>query len=112
MNYKIEAIPYFSREIKKLAKKYPSLKNGFADLIDSLKTKPKQGVSLGNNCYKIRLAISSKGKGKSGGSRVMTHLKISKTTIYLLSIYDKSEKENISDTELKELLKNIPSWQT
>jgi hypothetical protein len=50
------------------------------------------------------MAIASKGKGKSGGSRVITFVKISQTTVYLLSIYDKSEKENISDGELKELL--------
>ena len=64
-------------------------------------------MPLGNNCYKIRMAISSKNKGKSGGSRVITFVKISQTTVYLLSIYDKSEKENISDSELKELLNSL-----
>ena len=54
------------------------------------------------------MAITSKGKGKSGGSRVITHWHISQTTVYLLSIYDKSEKESISDKELKELLNHIP----
>ena len=54
------------------------------------------------------MAITSKGKGKSGGSRVITHLKVSHTSVYLLSIYDKSDQENISDKELKELLKEIP----
>jgi len=54
------------------------------------------------------MAITSKGKGKSGGSRVITHVQISKSTIYLLSIYDKSEKESISNKELNELLKQIP----
>lgn len=104
MSYEIVAIPNFRKELKKLAKKYPSLKEEFAVLLDSLEVNPLQGVSLGNNCYKIRMAIASKGKGKSGGSRVITFVKISRTTVYLLSIYDKSEKENISDSELKELL--------
>jgi hypothetical protein len=53
------------------------------------------------------MAISSKGKGKSGGARIITYLQILAHTVYLLSIYDKSEKENISDKELKELLKFI-----
>lgn len=104
MSYEIVAIPNFRKELKKLAKKYPSLKEDFGVLLESLEVNPLQGVSLGNNCYKIRMAIASKGKGKSGGSRVITFVKISQTTVYLLSIYDKSEEENISDSELKELL--------
>ena len=109
MSYELIAIPNFKREIKKLAKKFPSLKNDFAQLLESLQQEPTQGTSLGNNCYKIRMAVSSKGKGKSGGSRVVTHLKVSYTAVYLLSIYDKSDQENISDKELKELLKEIPA---
>lgn len=108
MSYEVIAIPNFKREIKKLAKKFPSLKNDFAQLVESLQEEPSQGTPLGNNCYKIRMAITSKGKGKSGGSRVITHLKISHTAVYLLSIYDKSDQESISDKELKELLKEIP----
>ena len=54
------------------------------------------------------MAIASKGKGKSGGARVITYFQVVKSTIYLLTIYDKSEKENITDAELFGLLKNIP----
>lgn len=54
------------------------------------------------------MAIASKGKGKSGGARIITNFVIADTTIYLLSIYDKSEKENFSDKELEELLRSIP----
>ena len=108
MSYDIVAIPNFRRKLKKLAKKYPSIKTDFIDLLESLQQKPKQGTALGNNCYKIRMAVTSKGKGKSGGARMITYLQISRTTIYLLSIYDKSDKENISDKELTELLKHIP----
>ncbi len=50
------------------------------------------------------MAISSKGKGKSGGSRVITCVKVVNEDIYLLAIYDKSDKENISDKELDLLL--------
>jgi mRNA-degrading endonuclease RelE of RelBE toxin-antitoxin system len=108
MSYNVTAIPNFRRELKKLAKKFSSLKDDFVKLIASLQIEPFQGKSLGNNCYKIRMAIASKGKGKSGGSRIITYLQISQTTVYLLSIYDKSNKENIPDKELKELLKFIP----
>nr|WP_255353670.1 type II toxin-antitoxin system RelE/ParE family toxin [Pedobacter sp. R20-19] len=62
---------------------------------------------MGKNCFKIRIAITSKGKGKSGGARVITNFIITESTVYLLSIYDKSEQDNISDKELLELLKEI-----
>lgn len=77
-------------------------------LVKTLKQNPKQGTSLGNNCFKIRLAIASKRKGKSGGARIITHLLISEKSVFLLSIYDKSEHENITNRELLELLKWIP----
>ena len=94
--------------MKRLAKKYPSLKAEYIELVQSLKQEPEQGTPLGNNCYKIRLAIASKGKGKSGGSRVITYVQVLQTTVYLLTIFDKSEKENIPDKELEALLKEIP----
>ena len=73
-----------------------------------MKEKPEQGTALGKNCFKIRLAIASKGKGKSGGARVITNIIISDTTVYLLAIYDKANKENLSNKELQELLDNVP----
>jgi len=107
MSYSVIAVPKFKKELKKLAKKYPSLKVEFATLIESLETEPEQGTALGKNCYKIRLAIKSKGKGKSGGARVITNIAISDTIVYLLSIYDKADKEKLTDKELKELLKSV-----
>jgi hypothetical protein len=84
------------------------LKNDLSELIESLSIDPEQGKALGNNFYKVRLAISSKGKGKSGGARVITYLKVTATTVYLSAIYDKSEKNSISDTELEQIFKSIP----
>ncbi|MEM6767466.1 MAG: type II toxin-antitoxin system RelE/ParE family toxin, partial [Bacteroidota bacterium] len=69
-----------------------------------LSKNPTSGTHLGKQIYKNRLAIRSKGKGKSGGARVITYVKISASLILLLSIYDKSEKTTISDSELKELI--------
>jgi hypothetical protein len=77
-------------------------------LLESLEIAPEQGTSLGRNCYKIRLAIKSKGNGKSGGTRVITNIVVAETTVYLLSIYDKTDKDNLTDKELKELLKDVP----
>jgi mRNA-degrading endonuclease RelE of RelBE toxin-antitoxin system len=108
MSYKVISIPKFEKELKILTKKYPSLKNEYIELVHSLKLEPEQGTSIGNNCYKIRLGIASKGKGKSGGARVITYVFVTDSTVFLLSIYDKSVKANISDNELKALLKFIP----
>ncbi|WP_291069249.1 MULTISPECIES: type II toxin-antitoxin system RelE family toxin [Empedobacter] len=107
MSYNIIATPEFLKEAKKLGKKYRSLKEDLAVLIEELQQNPTLGTALADNCYKIRLAIKSKGKGKSGGARVITHLFIENETIYLLSLYDKSEQNSISDKEIKDLLKLI-----
>jgi mRNA-degrading endonuclease RelE of RelBE toxin-antitoxin system len=107
MSYNVRTISVFEKQARRLSKKYPSLKNELLKLIQSLKDEPVQGSSLGNNCYKIRIAISSKGKGKSGGGRVITNIAIFERIVYLLSIYDKSEKADLTPGELKALLMEI-----
>lgn len=79
-----------------------------AVLFDSLSNNPEQGTSFGNNFFKIRISISSKGKGKSGGARVITYVKISGPEVFLTSIYDKSEKNTISNKELELIFNLIP----
>lgn len=95
----------FLKDIRKLKKKYVSIANDFENLLESLKQNPLQGDALGKNCYKVRMAIASKGVGKSYGARAITCVKIINDTIFLLSIYDKSNKKDISDQELDFLLK-------
>jgi mRNA-degrading endonuclease RelE of RelBE toxin-antitoxin system len=107
MNFEIKTLPRFEKEIRRLAKKYPSLKSDYAKLLEELKSNPFGGISLGNQCYKIRMAIASKGKGKSGGSRVIYYLQITEACIYMLAIFDKSEKENIPENELLKLIQTI-----
>ena len=97
----------FLREFKKLKKKYPSLFNDVDKLTESLQENPTMGKPLGRDCYKVRMAISSKNQGKSGGARVITCVKIVDDTLYLLSIYDKSEQENIPDDEIDAVLKSL-----
>ena len=105
MSYKIVATPDFERELKRLSRKYPSLAKDYAALLELLDSNPKQGISLGNNCYKIRLAITSKRQGKSGGARVITYVTIVKETVYLIGIYDKSEQGSMTDKQISERLK-------
>lgn len=108
MNYDIKIYPQFEREIKRLSKKYHSIKEDFANLVDSLKENPTQGAELGKGVHKVRMAITSKGKGKSGGARVITliiALSEEDAEIGLHYIYDKSERVSISDKELLDILK-------
>jgi mRNA-degrading endonuclease RelE of RelBE toxin-antitoxin system len=105
MSYKIVPTIEFEKELKKLAKKYLSLKTDLQILAQSLSINPVQGVSLGNICYKIRLAITSKGKGKSGGARIITFVKVINEIVLLITIYDNSLKENITTKELNGQLK-------
>jgi len=105
MSFNIVVTDGFKKHAKSIAKKHHSLKSDLDKLIGSLEENPIQGEPIGKDCYKVRMAITSKGKGKSGGSRVITCVKIVNQTAYLLTIYDKSDKENISDNELDELLR-------
>ena len=110
MSFNIETIDEFERELKRLSKKYPSIKDDYENLLYSLIDNPCQGIPLGKDCYKIRMAISSKNQGKSGGARVITYVKILKEKIYLIAIFDKSDMENISDSELNDRLDNIDDF--
>jgi len=108
MSYKVKTTDVFEKQAKRLTKKYASLKKELLLLVQQLKENPEEGTAIGKNCFKIRIAIASKGKGKSGGGRIITNIVLTGNVVYLLSIYDKSEKENLTDKELEELLASIP----
>ena len=108
MNCKITVTPDFLRELKRLSKRYRSLKTDLTKLGEELRLNPFLGTALGHRLRKVRLAITSKGKGKSGGARVITYTVIlaqADTEIKLITIYDKSERDNISDAELLNILR-------
>lgn len=107
MNVTIIPDPEFKRQAKRLAKKYHSLKGDLITLQNELMANPYTGVDLGNNTRKVRMAILSKGKGKSGGARVITYVVNQlgdNYSVRLLTIYDKSEIANVSDSYLKMLV--------
>lgn len=109
MSCTVKYSPEFAKNLKKLSKRYPSILDDLNSLVESLKLNSCQGVDLGNGFRKIRLRISSKGKGKSAGARVITFnfiLSSNDFNIVLLAIYDKSDRENISLKEIKAILKN------
>jgi len=109
MNYKVIPVDKFKKEAKRLIKKYPSLKLELTELAKSLSIKPTQGNALGSDAYKIRVPIKSKGKGKSGGARLITYVVTPQKEIYLLTIYDKAEFESIDDKTLRRIIAVIPT---
>ena len=94
MNYRIKTSHSFDKEMKRLGKRYASMIEDYASLLDELERNPRLGTDLGGGLRKIRMAIASKGRGKSGGSEVN-----------LLYIYDKAERESISIKEIEGLLR-------
>jgi mRNA-degrading endonuclease RelE of RelBE toxin-antitoxin system len=107
MKFNVSTTPSFKKDLKRLAKKYNSLKFEFLTLIEILEKNPLYGTFIGNSCYKIRLSIASKGKGKSGGARIITYVQVTNKSVLLISIFDKSEQETLSPKQLADILKDI-----
>ncbi len=105
MKFQVNLTPDFEVQFKRLAKKYCSLPKDLSQLVDSLTQNPDQGLALGHNVYKIRLAITSKGKGKSGGARVITFVIKHESELYLVAIFDKGEVDSLSKSQITDLLK-------
>ncbi len=93
MEIKVVPTDNFIKELKRLSKKHRNILSDIAELSKELKSNPRMGTDLGQNVYKVRLAISGTNKGKSGGARVITYLKIIAETVYLAEIYLKNEHD-------------------
>lgn len=109
MNYSIVFDKSFEKEVKRLSKRYPSLKSDLIEFQEEIYANPQiRGPISATGLRKIRMRISSKGRGKSGGARVISFtvvVAIDETEINLLYIYDKAERESISLKEIEELLR-------
>jgi mRNA-degrading endonuclease RelE of RelBE toxin-antitoxin system len=103
VSFKIETTPRFEKDVKKLCKRFPKLKEDLIQLIAELKNNPTMGTHLGNNIYKIRLQNSSVSSGKSGGFRVISYYFV-EDTLFLVTMYSKSDRKNILDNELKKII--------
>ena len=106
MSYSVKITPHFDKEVKRIAKKHKGFKSDLAKLIDDLEKNPTMGTDLGQNVYKIRLAISGTNKGKSGGARVITYVIVVIGTVFLAEIYLKSEHDTIDADLIVQRLKD------
>ena len=102
----IKSLDPFKKEVKKLAKRYKQISLDLKNLQSRLVDDPKAGISVGGNCYKIRLANSSVPVGKSGGFRVVYYYIDQNNTVYLMSIYSKNDYESISESTLQAILRD------
>ena len=104
MSYKVIPTPEFIKNLKALKKKYKSIKEDVLRVANELEENPTMGTKLGSNTFKIRVKNSNNNKGKSAGYRMITYCINEQNELFLVTIYSKTEKENILDLELKELI--------
>ena len=107
MEYRIKTSKAFDREIKRLSKRYHSMADDYERLLNEIEGNPHLGTDLGGGLRKIRMAITLKGRGKSGGARVITFtvvVSVAEAEINLLYIYDKAERSSISKKEIAQLI--------
>ena len=106
MSFKVKTTPDFNKGVKRIAKKHKSILESVLKLIDDLELNPTLGTPLGQNLYKIRLAVSGTNKGKSGGARVITYVVVTNEVVILTEIYLKSEQDSFDNDRLIERLKD------
>ncbi len=104
MSFNVDLAPRFEKDVKSLKRRYKLIKNDLSKLISELKENPYIGTPLGNGIYKIRVANSSIPTGKSGGFRAITLVRVIENRVTLLTIYSKTDRENILDKELQEII--------
>ena len=109
-NVTVSVSDYFAKEAKRLAKKYPSFKQDYKDFLDSIKENPLQGDEITKNIRKIRMTIKSKGKGKSGGARVITFnvlTNVENGQVVFLLLYDKEDASTVKVNVVKQLVQDM-----
>jgi len=107
MIFKVIPSHRFLKDVKTLSKKYKSIKNDIDDMSELLRANPRSGTDLGKGLYKIRLKSSDMARGKRGGFRIIYYLLTQDKKIYLLTIFSKTEVENIDLNKLHEILEDV-----
>ena len=105
MIYEVIVLVDFRRTAKKIVRKHPKFKTDLARIVKSLKSDPTQGTAIGENRYKIRVAISGSGRGKSSGVRVYTYVVVRDAVVYLVAMHTKAERATLKDQEINTILR-------
>lgn len=110
MSFEVSTTPEFESQAKKLNKRHRSFKNDLMEFVISLRENPFQGVELSPGIRKIRMAITSKGRGKSGGARIITYTVVTaemEGKVYLMNVYEKSDFSTVELSVIKEIVSNL-----
>ena len=110
MNFEIQTSSYFDAEAKRLAKRHRSFIEDLQDFRDSILKNPYQGTELSLGIRKVRLTIGSKGRGKSGGARVITFTYLvdeKDGVVILLLLYDKADASSIKMNVVRKIIKDL-----
>ena len=110
MPYNVQLTSSFKRSVKKLKRRYPHIQDDIREGIEVLLHTPQLGVIVSGSggIRKVRLANRDARRGKSGGYRLLYYLEDEETqALYLLLVYSKSDRENVTKRELKQLLDEI-----
>ena len=112
MKYQVMITPRFEKDIKAYKKRFPKIDEDMDEVINQLEKGNFLGdqineVHLPNDegVYKVRVANTSARQGKSGGFRLVYYVVKNQWEIYLLTIYSKTDKSNISDKEIIKIIK-------
>jgi len=110
MSYQIRTIPPFEKAARALAKRYRNLKKDLEQVTKSMEQDPYFGVAIPGYegaVWKLRIANTSAKRGKQGGFRIIYFIEKTIETCYLLTIYSKTDKSDVSLKELEDLLKAL-----
>lgn len=110
MSFEVSTTPEFERQAKTLQKRHRSFKDDLKTLVISLADNPFQGVELSPGIRKIRMAITSKGRGKSGGARIITYTVITAETegqVYLMNVYDKADFSTVELSIIQQMIQGL-----
>jgi len=104
----IDLTPEYKRNLRELSKKYRKIRLDTQPIIEQLQESNFIGdriPGIGENyvILKVRVKNSDIQKGKSAGYRLIYQIE-SQASILLLTIYSKSEREDISPNEIQSIL--------
>ena len=110
MSFEVQTTSYFDSEAKRLAKRHRSFVDDLSGFRDSIMKNPYQGTELSPGIRKVRMAIASKGRGQSGGARVITFTYLvdeKDGVVVLLLLYDKADASNIKMNVVRKIIKDL-----
>jgi mRNA-degrading endonuclease RelE of RelBE toxin-antitoxin system len=110
MSYNVILTGSFKRSVKQLARRFRHVKDDVRGAVQVLLQSPTLGVTIPGSAgiRKLRVRNTDLAKGKSGGYRLLYWVQEQPTaTIYLLLLYSKSDRDDVTRQDLQQLLHDL-----